>query len=288
MWLQLAAALRVVRVRPAALQLAAADANLRSPPAAASPGPTASGSVSISATMRVSGTYDGMFKRHAGSGALGNGVQDGGQDALFELSNGATLKNVVIGAPAADGVHCSGSCTLEYVWWEDVGEDTATLKGSSASQVMTIECSGARKASGKIFQHNGPGTMRLHNVWVEDLGTVYRSCGNCDSQHERHVEMDTVDVKAGKSTLAGINTNYNDTARFKNITVHDPSMKLSICDRYTGNNSGDEPQKTGSGADGRYGVFSLSDITWRLRQIPCDFRLLTSWKHIANWFHGEC
>ena len=212
--------------------------------------------------MRVSGTYDGMFKRHVGSGSLGGGGQEEGQDPLFELSNGATLKNVVIGAPAADGVHCSGTCTLENVWWEDVGEDAATLKGSSASQVMTVECSGARKASDKIFQHNGPGTIRLHNVWVEDFGKVYRSCGNCDSQHERHVEMDTVDVKAGKSTLAGINTNYNDTAKFKNITVHDTAMKLSICDRYTGNNSGDEPKKTGSGADGRYCVFSPSDITW--------------------------
>ena len=36
--------------------------------------------------------------------------------------------------PAADGVHCKGSCTLRNVWWQDVGEDAATFKGTAASQ----------------------------------------------------------------------------------------------------------------------------------------------------------
>jgi hypothetical protein len=219
------------------------------------------GSESVAATIRVSGKLDGKLKRYAGTGALGGGGQDEGQDPMFLLSDGATLENVIVGAPAADGIHCEGSCTLRNVWWEDVGEDAATLKGSSGSQVMSIECGGAKKASDKVFQHNGPGTMKIQNFVVEDFGKLYRSCGNCKTQHERHVEMKNIDATKGK-VLAGINANYNDTAKFENITLHDSAMKMEICDRFMGNSSGDEPSKIGSGSDGKSCVYDNSDIHW--------------------------
>ncbi len=50
---------------------------------------------------------------------------------------------MIIGAPAADGVHCKGSCTLQNVWWEEVGEDAATVRGSSSSNVYTVSGGGA-------------------------------------------------------------------------------------------------------------------------------------------------
>jgi hypothetical protein len=223
--------------------------------------PTAKSSQNVSATIAVSGTYDGMMKRYVGSGALGSSNQDEGQDPLFNLASGATLKNVIIGSPAADGIHCDGTCTLENVWWEDVGEDAATLKGSSDSQVMTITCGGAKHAADKVFQHNGPGTMRIEHFQVEDFGKLYRSCGNCSSQHERHVEMSDVTATSG-GVLAGINTNYNDTAKFSNITIHDAAMKTKICDRFTGNSTGAEPTKSGSGMDSTHCLYQASDIHW--------------------------
>jgi hypothetical protein len=215
----------------------------------------------VSATIAVSGTYDGKLKRYSGSGALGSSGQDEGQDPLFQLSEGAVLKNVIIGSPAADGIHCSGTCTLENVWWEDVGEDAATLKGTNASQVMTINCGGAKKAEDKVFQHNGPGTMKIQHFQADDFGKLYRSCGNCTSQYARHVEFSDIDVKGG-GTLAGINTNYQDTAKFTNIKIHDASMNTKICDRYTGNNSGAEPTKTGTGMDADHCLYQASDIMW--------------------------
>lgn len=202
-----------------------------------------------------------MMKRFMGSGALGSGGQAEGQDPLFELAEGSTLRNVIIGAPAADGVHCKGTCTLENVWWEDVGEDAATLRGSNASQVMTITCGGAKQAADKVFQHNGPGTMRIEHFQAEDFGKLYRSCGNCSSQYARHVEFSDVTVRSG-GTLAGINTNYEDTAKFENITIHDPAMKTGICDRFTGNNTGAEPAKTGTGTDPTHCLYMASDIHW--------------------------
>jgi pectate lyase len=218
--------------------------------------PASTGDEPVLSSIRVSGSYDGQLKRYAGAGALGIGGQEEGQDPLFLLSNGATLENVIIGAPGADGIHCQGSCTLRNVWWEDVGEDAATLKGSSGSQVMDIDCGGAKQASDKVFQHNGPGTIRIQNFYVEDFGKLYRSCGNCGTQHERHVEINGVEAKDGL-VLAGVNTNYGDTAKIENVLLHGD---VGVCDRYTGNSSGDEPKKTGSGADGTSCIYEESAI----------------------------
>lgn len=108
-----------------------ATTSLLSTAGAATSWPTENGSKPVSKTIPVSGTYDGKLARFHGTGDLGGSGQDEGQDPIFELADGAVLKNVIIGSPAADGVHCKGSCTLQNVWWLDVGEDAATFKGKS-------------------------------------------------------------------------------------------------------------------------------------------------------------
>lgn len=217
----------------------------------------------VSATIKVTSSYDGGLKRHYGTGDLGSGGQGEDQGPIFELANGATLKNVVLGAPAADGVHCLGACTLTNVWWEDVGEDAATFKGTSASQVMTIDGGGARKASDKVFQHNGPGTMVVKNFQVDDFGKLYRSCGNCSKQYKRNVVLQNITAYSPGKTLAGINTNYGDTAKYSNITiVGDSGKKIVVCEKYKGVTSG-EPTKIGSGADSTNCLYTSSNITYR-------------------------
>jgi pectate lyase len=79
-------------------------------------------------TIPVSGTFDGGMKRYC---CIGDGGQSESQDPVFELAPGATIKNVIIGAPAGDGIHCLGNCTIQNVWWEDVGEDAATFLGGT-------------------------------------------------------------------------------------------------------------------------------------------------------------
>jgi len=229
------------------------------PPASGTPSctiPSASGQQSVSSTIKVSGTFDGALRRYVGSGSLGTSSQSESQGPLFELSAGANLRNVIIGTPAADGVHCRGSCTLENVYWQDVGEDAATQKGTSSSQVMTISGGAAKSASDKVFQHNGPGTMVIRNFCVESFGKLYRSCGNCSTQYKRSVVIDNVIARSGK-VIAGINTNYGDTARFTRLTVTGSPV---ICEKYTGNTSGAEPTRIGSGADGTNCLYSSSDI----------------------------
>jgi len=226
--------------------------------------PTATGTVMVDATYNIGGSFDGKMQRFVGTGPLGTSGQSESQKPLFVLSDGATLQNVILGNPAADGVHCTGNCTLKNIWWEDVGEDAATFEGTAASQVMTIDGGGAQKAADKVFQHNGPGTMVIKNFCAQDFGKLYRSCGNCDTQFARHVQVQNVmAVPSGTtSALVGVNSNYMDTATFASILVKAASNSITICQRYTGNNTGAEPPKNGSGADGTVCKYASSDITW--------------------------
>ncbi|KAG8778370.1 hypothetical protein FRC15_010840 [Serendipita sp. 397] len=91
---------------------------------------------------------------------------------------GATLQNVIIGKNQAEGVHCSGPCTLKFVWFEDVCEDAITVKGDKAGEHSWIIGGGAYKAADKIVQHNGCGTVNIINFYANDYGKLYRSCGN--------------------------------------------------------------------------------------------------------------
>ncbi|MEU4622370.1 pectate lyase [Actinoplanes sp. NPDC023801] len=223
--------------------------------------PKAAGDKPVTATIAVSGTLDGGNVRYFGSGALGGDGQAEGQDPLFKLADGAVLKNVILGAPAADGIHCSGSCTLQNVWWENVGEDAATFKGG-ASASYTVDGGGARGADDKVFQHNGGGTLTIRNFQVADFGKLYRSCGNCSTQHKRAVVVQNVVATAPAGSLVGINANFGDTARISGVTVVG-KKSLDICVKFTGNSSGKEPTKIGTGPDGVNCIYNESDITFK-------------------------
>jgi hypothetical protein len=147
-----------------------------------------------------------------------------------------------------------------------VGEDAATFKPSSTSATMTVLGGGALHASDKVFQHNGVGgTFVIDGFQVEDFGKLYRSCGNCKSaQGKRTVVIRNVTATYKGSALAGINTNYGDSATFSNITiVGDSGKKIVICQKYIGNNTGAEPPKNGSDADGTYCKYSSSEIHYK-------------------------
>lgn len=226
--------------------------------------PSANGQQAVGSTIPVSGTYDGGMKRYYGTGDLGTSGQSEDQGPIFELANGAVLKNVILGNPAADGVHCLGTCTLQNVWWEDVGEDAATFLGTSASQTMTVDGGGARAASDKVFQHNGPGTFTIRNFQVENFGKLYRACGNCTNSYQRHVVVSNVTATMPGKALVGINVNWGDTARISGITiVNDPNRKLVVCQKYNGVPKGSEPTEVGSGPDSTNCLYTASNITYR-------------------------
>ncbi|WP_082310205.1 pectate lyase [Nonomuraea sp. SBT364] len=218
--------------------------------------PSDTGSVHQTETRDVGSFFDGGMKRYYG---IGDGGQGESQDPMFVVANGGTIQNVIIDAPAGDGIHCEGSCTIRNVWWNDVGEDAATFRSSSSSARYLVEGGGAKSASDKVFQHNGAGTLTIRDFQVHNAGKLYRACGNCSSSYQRHVVMDGVTARSTK-VLAGINTNWGDTARFSRITVYGSA---TICEKYKGVPKGGEPSKIGEGADGVNCLYSSSDITYR-------------------------
>lgn len=232
---------------------------------AASSWPSDTGSEPVSKTIPVSGVRDGGMKMFYGTGALGKDNQDEGQDPLFELADGATLKNVIIGSPAADGVHCKGSCTIQNVWWLDVGEDAASFKGKSSSAVYKVIGGGAKNADDKVLQFNGAGTLNVSGFQVENAGKLVRSCGNCSTQYKRTIVLNDIDVTAPMNAIVGVNQNYGDTATLSKIRVHgDSKKKIKTCVRFEGNNTGKEPKElTPPGPDGKTCNFKASDISYQ-------------------------
>ena len=231
---------------------------------AATAWPTATGSKAVSSTIKVSGTYDGKLKKFYGKGALGTSDQDESQGAIFELADGAVLKNVIIGSPAADGVHCKGSCTLQNVWWLDVGEDAASFKGKSSKSVYRVIGGGAKNADDKVLQFNGAGKLTVTGFRVQNSGKLVRSCGNCKTQVKRTIVLSDIDVVAPLKAIVGVNANYGDTATLSKIRIQgDPKKKVKTCVRFKGNSTGKEPTEIGTGADGTTCKFPSSAITYK-------------------------
>jgi hypothetical protein len=221
---------------------------------------TAGQTVDVTETIQVTGTFDGDGDVFVAGGDLGDGGQAEGQDAMFELADGATLANVVIGVPAADGVHCQGSCTLSNVTWQDVGEDAATFRGTDATVV--IDGGSAAHGADKVFQDNrgAGGSVTIRNFAVSDFGKLYRSCGNCSTQAARIATIENVTATGPGDVLAGVNANFGDRVTLSNITVSgDGAEDIGICDIFEGNDTGDEPTKIASEPDGTTCV--ASDVT---------------------------
>jgi len=196
------------------------------------PVPTATATVQLTQTQVVLAgqTFDGGNRRYNLSG----GSQSEGQAPVFEVQSGGSVRNVIIGPLAADGIHCLGNCTLDHVFWEDIGEDAATALGP-AGTVMTVNCGAAFNGSDKTFQFNGRGELHISNFYVGKAGKLVRSCGDCTGNGgPRRIFVNNV-ITRDVSTLVGINTNFGDVAVIRNVTLNNSgTSKTKICQVYKG------------------------------------------------------
>ncbi|MCE3253080.1 MAG: pel3C [Cellvibrio sp.] len=136
---------------------------------------TPNGAVTVSSTIRVSsGTYDGGCKVFTATTALGDGSQKEGQKPVFIVEGGATLKNVILGSNAADGIHFYGSANIENIRWTNVGEDAMTVKESGTINIKNIS---AFQGDDKFFQVNAASTININNCVVDDMGKYLRQNG---------------------------------------------------------------------------------------------------------------
>nr|WP_129352393.1 pectate lyase [Sorangium cellulosum] len=176
------------------------------------------GVVSSTIVVKSGQVYDGGGKRFIAGSALGDGSQSEGQKPVFKLENGAVLRNVVLGAPAADGIHTYGNVTLENIVWEDIGEDALTIKGSG-----TVVLNGGSAVNGedKVFQINAASTFRVSNFRASNAGKFIRQNGG--TKFKVDVFIDRCDISRMKeaifrtdsstSTVTMTNTRYSDIGK---------------------------------------------------------------------------
>lgn len=139
--------------------------------ATCSPGST----VNVSSTIIVSsGVYDGGCKVFNATSALGDGSQSEGQKPVFRVENGATLKNVVFGNNAADGIHFYNGGNIDNIRWPNVGEDAMTIKSSGTVNVKNIS---GFSGSDKFIQVNAASTLNVSNCVVDNMGKFLRQNG---------------------------------------------------------------------------------------------------------------
>ncbi|TDZ35868.1 putative pectate lyase D [Colletotrichum trifolii] len=207
--------------------------------------PTPAGKVVLKAAQVIAAgqSFDGENKQYDRGVSCTGQAEGGDSDAVFILEKGAKLSNVIIGPDQIEGVHCMGGCTLVNVWWSAVCEDAFTVKKQDAGETTTITGGGASGAEDKVIQHNGAGTISISGFKVTNFGKLYRACGNCKTSAERHVIFNNIEATDGK-LLAGINTNFGDTATFTNVKA---SGVKNVCTEFEGVASGNEPTEKSSG-----------------------------------------
>ncbi|WP_341805097.1 pectate lyase [Paenibacillus turpanensis] len=159
-------------------------------------------------------TFDGQGKRYIAGSTLGDGSQSEGQKPVFRLERGATLKNVVLGAPAADGVHCYGDNLVENVVWEDIGEDALTIK---ASGTVTVKGGSAKDGSDKVFQVNAASTFNIIGFKADNAGKLIRQNGGTSFKVDVFIDQSDISnmdecifrTDSSVSTVTMTNTRYH-------------------------------------------------------------------------------
>lgn len=152
--------------------------------------------------VKAGETFDGKGQTFTASSKLGDGGQSEHQKPLFELEDGATLKNVVLGDNEADGIHTHGDAKLDNVHWTDVGEDALTMKEGGRVEISN---SSARNADDKIFQLNDDGTLILNNVQADNFGKLVRTNGG--QQGDWDIQLNDVKATNGKHALVQSDSN---------------------------------------------------------------------------------
>lgn len=138
--------------------------------------------ITVKQTLRIpSGTTfdgqlpDGKLTRYIAAPNLGDGSQAEGQKPIFILEGGARIQNVIIGFPAADGIHVDLSvggnrAVVDHVEWEDVGEDAITCPKHGDGEIILRKCK-FRYATDKSIQCG-----QQTNIHVRAINCQWEKC----------------------------------------------------------------------------------------------------------------
>jgi hypothetical protein len=150
------------------------------------------GTVDATIVVEAGEVYDGQCKIYrANPDTLGAGDQEEGQQPIFRVEDGGQLRNVVIGASGADGIHLYGDVTLENIHWLDIGEDAMTVKESGT---VHLNCGSSAHGEDKTFQVNAASDIFISNFTATDAGKFMRQNG--DTDFTVNVTIDHCDISS--------------------------------------------------------------------------------------------
>jgi hypothetical protein len=192
------------------------------------------GTVNATIVVDAGEVYDGGCKIfRANPDTLGAGDQEEGQLPIFRIEDGGTLRNVVIGASGADGVHTYGDVTLENIHWLDIGEDAMTVKESGT---VNLNCGSSAKGEDKTFQVNAASEIFISNFTATDAGKFMRQNG--DTTFEVNVTIDHCDISSMDEAIFRTDSSSSHVT-FKNSRYKDIGDGLFIFgDTVVNGNSG--------------------------------------------------
>ncbi|KPW90672.1 Type III helper protein HrpW1 [Pseudomonas savastanoi] len=150
--------------------------------------------------------YDAHGATFTADKSMGNGDQSENQKPLFELAEGATLKNANLGENEVDGIHVKAKdaqqVTIDNVHAENVGEDMITVKGEGGAKVtnLQIKNSSAENADDKVVQLNANTHLNITGFEANNFGTLVRTNGEKQFD-DMNIKLDGVDANHGKFAL---------------------------------------------------------------------------------------
>ncbi|WP_122222196.1 pectate lyase [Pseudomonas syringae group genomosp. 3] len=150
--------------------------------------------------------FDGHGATYTADPSMGKGDQDEHQKPMFELAEGATLKNVNLGQNEVDGIHVKAATeakvTIDNLHAENVGEDLITVKGEGGAKVtnLDIKNSSAENADDKIIQLNANTHLNVDHFEANNFGTMLRTEGGKNFD-DMDLKLNDVQTNHGKFAL---------------------------------------------------------------------------------------
>ncbi|KAG3083411.1 hypothetical protein PI125_g19748 [Phytophthora idaei] len=155
-------------------------------------------------------------------------VSSGGDQkdtSVLLVEAGGTLKSAIIGKNQKEGVHCDNhDCTIENVEWDDVCEDTLSIKGGSVTRVTN--CGAHRRqgcASKRLRCCQEQGLLRSR---VRQAPPLVRHMWN--PPPPRKVTVENMCAIVPLVSVVTVNKNSNDQATLRNIHVKTADVKKNV------------------------------------------------------------
>ncbi|MZI94884.1 hypothetical protein F9817_17040 [Vibrio sp. CAIM 722] len=180
--------------------------------------------------VKAGETFDGKGQTFTAGSALGDGGQSESQKPIFQLEDGASLKNVVIGDNGADGVHVYGDAKIDNVHWTNVGEDALTIKPSENGKTHNVEItnSSAQHAHDKIFQMNDNANIKIDNFTADDFGNFLIS--NNHQQGKWNIDLSNMSLKNGNYSVVNSFNKEGTTVNLDNISMDNVKRTYVLTD----------------------------------------------------------